>query len=40
MIAMVNHLAGHAAVNADVLTRDVACFVGTEEHHHIGEIHC
>ncbi len=30
MIAMVNHQAGHAAVDADVLARDEARFFGTE----------
>ena len=39
MIAMVNHLAGHATVDADVLARDEASFVGAEVHHHIGDIH-
>ena len=39
MIAMVNHLAGHAAVDADVLTRDEASFVRTEVHHHVSDIH-
>ena len=39
MIAMVNHLASHAAIDADVLPRDEARFVGTEEHHHVGDVH-
>jgi hypothetical protein len=30
MIAVANHQAGHAAVNADVLARDKARFVRTE----------
>ena len=39
MIAMVNHLAGHATVDADVLARDEARFIGAEVHHHIGDVH-
>ncbi len=39
MIAMIDHLAGHAAVNTDVLARDEARFIRTEEHYHVGDIH-
>ena len=39
MIAMVNHQAGHAAVNADVLASDEACFVRAQVHHHVSDIH-
>ena len=31
MVAVVDHLAGHAAIDADVLARDKACLVATEE---------
>ena len=30
MIAMVNHQAGHAAVNADIIPRDKARFFGAD----------
>ena len=36
---MVNHLVGHAAINADVLACDEACFIGTEEQYHVGNVH-
>ena len=39
MIAMVNHLPGHATVDADVLACDESCLVGAEEQHHIGDVH-
>ena len=39
MIAMVNHLTGHASVDADILACDEAAFVRAEEQHHIGDIH-
>ena len=32
MIAMVNHLSGHATVDADILACDESCLVGAEEH--------
>ena len=32
MIAMVNHLPGHATVDADILACDESCLVGAEEH--------
>ena len=39
MIAMVNHLSGHTAVDAYILACNEAGFVGAEEQHHIGDIH-
>ena len=39
MIAMVNHLPGHASVDADILACDESRLVGAEEQHHIGDIH-
>ena len=39
MIAMVNHLPGHAAVDADILACDESRLVGAEEQHQIGDIH-
>ena len=39
IIPVIDHLAGHATVNADVLTCNEACLVGTEEQHHIGYVH-
>ena len=39
VVAVVNHLPGHAAVYADVLARDEACLVATEEQHHVGNVH-
>ena len=39
MIAMVNHLTGHASVDADILACDEAAFVRAEEQHHIGDVH-
>ena len=36
---MIYHQLGHTAVNADILACDEASLVGTEEHHHIGDIH-
>ena len=36
---MVNHLTGHASVDADILACDEAVFVGAEEQHHIGDVH-
>ena len=38
MFAMVNHLPGHATVNADVLARDETSLVRAEKEHHIGYI--
>ena len=35
---MVDHLAGHAAVDADVLAGDEAGLVGAEIQHHVGDI--
>lgn len=36
---MIDHLVGHATIYADVLTRNETCLVGTEEQHHVGNIH-
>ena len=38
-ISVVNHLPGHAAVDADVLARYKAGLVATKEQHHIGNVH-
>ena len=35
---MVDHLAGHAAVDADVLAGDEAGLVGAEIQHHVGDV--
>ena len=35
---MVDHLAGHSAVDADVLAGDEAGLVGAEIQHHIGDV--
>ena len=37
-IFVVNHLPGHAAVDADVLARDKSSPVRAEKEHHIGDI--
>ena len=39
MIAVVNHLPGHATVDADIFACDESCLVRTEEQHHIGNVH-
>lgn len=39
MVTMVNHLAGHAAVYTDVFARYEARMIGTQEQHHVGDIH-
>ena len=39
VVCMVNHLMSHTTINADVLSSDEACLVGTEEQDHIGNIH-
>ena len=36
---MVDHLTSHAAIDADVLARDEASLVATEEEHHMGNVH-
>ena len=38
MIAMVNHLPGHATVDADVLASDETSLFGTEEKYHVGNV--
>lgn len=38
MIAVVDHLTSHPAVNADILARDEACHIRAEIQHHIGDI--
>ena len=35
---MVNHLTGHATVDADVLACDETSLVGTKVQHHIGDV--
>ena len=35
MVTVVNHLAGHAAIDADILAGDEACILRTEVEHHI-----
>ena len=35
---MIDHLAGHAAVDADVLAGDEAGLVGAEIQHHVGDV--
>ena len=35
---MVDHLAGHSAVDADVLAGDEAGLVGAEIQHHVGDV--
>ena len=35
---MIDHLAGHAAIDADVLARDESGLVGAEIEHHIGNV--
>ena len=39
MVAVVDHLTGHAAIDADVLARDEACLLATEEEDHVGYVH-
>ena len=39
MVAVVNHLAGHATIYTDVLARDETRLVATEEQHHVGNVH-
>ena len=39
IIAVIDHLTGHASIDADVLTSDESCLVGTQVEHHIGNIH-
>ena len=39
VVSVVNHLLGHATVNADVLTRNETCLVAAKEQHHIGNVH-
>jgi len=36
---MIDHLAGHAAVDADVLACNKASLVGAEVQHHVGDVH-
>ena len=38
-IPVVDHLPGHAAVDADVFAGDEARLVRTEEQHHVGDVH-
>ena len=35
---MIYHLAGHAAIDTDVFTRDEPSLVGAEIEHHIGDV--
>ena len=39
IIAMINHLPGHATVDANILACDESRLVRAEEQHHIGDIH-
>ena len=39
IITVIDHLMGHATVDADVLAGDEAGLVGTEEQHHVGYVH-
>ena len=39
MVAVVNHLTGHTAIDADVLARDKTSLIATKEQHHMGDIH-
>jgi len=39
IFTVINHLAGHASIDADVLACDEARFVRTQVEHHIGNIH-
>ena len=36
---MVGHVAGHAAIDADVFARDEARLVGGQVEHHVGDVH-
>ena len=36
---MVNHLLGHATVNADILASDEACLFAAKKQHHMGYVH-
>jgi len=36
---VIDHLAGHAPVDADVLACDESCLVGTQVEHHAGNVH-
>ena len=39
IITVIDHLMGHATIDADVLAGDEAGLVGTEEQHHVGYVH-
>ena len=39
VLAVVNHLAGHAAVDADVFACDKTSFVAAKKQHHVGNVH-
>ena len=39
VVSLVNHLMSHTTINADILSSNEACLVGTEEQVHIGHIH-
>ena len=38
-IAMIDHLASHSPIYADILSGNKACLIGTEVQYHIGDIH-
>ena len=38
MVTVIYHLAGHAAVDADILAGDEAGLVGAEIQHHVGNV--
>ena len=39
VVAVINHLACHSSVDANVFSRDEACFFGTEEERCMGDVH-
>ena len=39
VVSVVNHLLGHATIDAYILARDEAGLVATKEQHHIGYVH-
>ena len=38
MVSVIDHLLGHAAVDADILTRDKPCHVRAKIEYHIGNV--
>ena len=39
MVAVVNHLVSHSAVDANVLAGDESSLVGAKKQHHVGYVH-